>query len=71
MDSSPESFKRNSFLKFYKKQTTKLLLFIYFFFQGRTRGIEAYVDSQARGCIRATAAGLHHSHGNARSKPYL
>ena len=31
----------------------------------------AYGDSQARGLIRATAAGLHHSHSNARSKPCL
>ena len=28
-------------------------------------------DFQARGRIRATAAGLHHSHGNARSEPSL
>ena len=31
----------------------------------------AYGGSQARGLIRATAAGLHHSHGNARSEPRL
>ena len=31
----------------------------------------AYGGSQARGPIRATAAGLHHSHSNARSKPRL
>ena len=28
----------------------------------------AYGSSQARGLIRATAASLHHSHSNARSK---
>ena len=27
--------------------------------------------SQARGLIGAVAAGLHHSHSNARSKPHL
>ena len=32
---------------------------------------EAYGSSQARGQIGATAAGLHHSHSNARSEPHL
>ena len=32
---------------------------------------EAYGSSQARGRIRAVAAGLHHSHSNARSEPCL
>ena len=31
----------------------------------------AHGSSQARGPIGATAAGLHHSHSNARSKPRL
>ena len=31
----------------------------------------AYASSQARGQIRASAAGLCHSHSNAGSKPYL
>jgi len=31
----------------------------------------AYGGSQARGQIRAAAAGLHHSHSNAGSEPYL
>ena len=31
----------------------------------------AYGSSQARGQIGAEAAGLHHSHSNARSEPYL
>ena len=30
----------------------------------------AYGGSQARGRIRAVAAGLHHSHSNARSEPW-
>ena len=32
---------------------------------------EAYGSSQARGCIRAVAAGLCHSHSNMGSKTYL
>ena len=32
---------------------------------------EAYGNSQARGRIRATAAGLHHSHSNSGSRPCL
>ena len=32
---------------------------------------EAYGSSQARGRIGATAAGLHHSHSNARFEPHL
>ena len=32
---------------------------------------EAYGGSQARGLIGAMAAGLHHSHSNARSEPHL
>ena len=31
----------------------------------------AYGSSQARGWIKATAASLHYSHSNARSKPHL
>ena len=31
----------------------------------------AYGGSQARGQIRAVAAGLHHSHSNVRSEPHL
>ena len=31
----------------------------------------AYGDSQARGLVGALAAGLHHSHSNMISKPYL
>ena len=33
--------------------------------------LAAYGSSQARGLIVAVAAGLHHSHSNARSKPHL
>ena len=31
----------------------------------------AYGGSQARGLVRATAAGLHHSHSNTRSELHL
>ena len=31
----------------------------------------AYGGSQTRGSIRATAAGLHHSHSNEESEPHL
>ena len=37
-----------------------------------TRGIPAaYGGSQTRGQVRAVAAGLHHSHSDARSEPRL
>ena len=39
-----------------------------FFFRAASK---AYGGSQARGLIRAIAAGLHHSHSNARSEPCL
>ena len=41
-----------------------------FFLLFRAEGA-AHGSSQARGPIRATAAGLRHSHGNAESKPCL
>ena len=42
---------------------------IFFSFLGATPA--AYGGSQARGRIRATAAGLHHSHSNTGSEPHL
>ena len=45
-----------------------LLLFFFFFCYFRASPM-AYGGSQARGQIRAVAAGLRHSHSN--SKPYL
>ena len=39
----------------------------FFFFLFRA-ALTAYGSSQARGLIGATAAGLHHSHRNARSE---
>ena len=45
--------------------------FIFFFFLlFRATGI-VYESSQAKGQIRATAAGLNHSHSHAISKPCL
>ena len=46
-------------------------LFIFIFFYFFRAAPEAYGDSQARGGIRATAAGLHHPHSNAKSEPHL
>ena len=45
-----------------------LLLLLFFFFRS---ALAAYGGSQARGLIGAIAAGLHHSHSNARSEPRL
>ena len=45
------------------------LSFLFFFFFRTTPS--AYGGSQARGRIGATAAGLHHSHSNARPEPCL
>ena len=46
-------------------------LFFFFFFCLFMAAPEAYGGSQASGLIRAVAAGLHHSHSQARSKPHL
>ena len=43
----------------------------FFFFFSFRAALAAYVSSQARGLIRATAAGLHHSHSNAGSQLHL
>ena len=45
-----------------------LFLFLVFFWGAAPT---AYGASQARGLIGAVAAGLHHSHSNARSEPCL
>jgi len=45
-------------------------VFLFFSFFGRFRAApSARGGSQARGRIRAPAAGLHHSHSHARSEP--
>ena len=43
--------------------------FILFYFLPSRAPPAAYGGSQARGLIRAAAAGLHHSHSNIRSEP--
>ena len=48
-----------------------LFYFIENFFFSFMTAPAAYGRSQARGRIRATAAGLYHSPGNSRSKPNL
>ena len=47
---------------------TKIIIIIFCHFRAAPM---AYGGSWARGRIRAAAAGLYHSHGNARSKPCL
>ena len=49
-----------------------LLLYSIIFYFLLFRAIPAaYGRSQARGRIRAMAAGLHHSHGNTGSEPHF
>ena len=48
-----------------------LSLSFFFFFPLFRAATAAYEISQARGLIRAPAAGLHHSHNNTRYKPRL
>ena len=45
--------------------------FFFFFFLLLRAAPKAYGNSQARGQIGATTAGLHHSHSNAGSELYL
>ena len=47
------------------------LFFFFSFFWLFWAALVAYESSQARSQIGATAAGLHHSHSNARSEPCL
>ena len=44
---------------------------LFFFFFSFKAAPVACASSRARGQIRTTAAGLHHSHGNEESKPHL
>ena len=48
-----------------------LWIFFSFLFLAFRAAAMAYGGSQTRGPIRATAAGLHHSHSNEGSKPPL
>ena len=45
--------------------------FFFFFFFFLTAAPTAYGGPQARGLIRATDAGLHHSHSYTGSEPHL
>ena len=47
------------------------MIIFFFFFAFFRAAPTAYGGSLARGQIEATAAGLHHSHSNARSEPRL
>ena len=47
------------------------LFFFFFFFAFSRAAPVAYGGSQARGLIRAVAAGLYHSHSNSGSEPCL
>ena len=49
---------------FFNKQKVYILIFFFFFMAAP----KAYGGSQAKDRIGAVAAGLHHSHSNARSK---
>ena len=48
-----------------EKKSISLFFFLLF------KGTPIYGSSQARGQIRTAAAGLHHSHSNARSKLHV
>ena len=62
-------FKRKSdLLKMKGYAITEL---IFFFFSFSRVAPAAYGGSQVKGLIRVVAAGLHHSHSNARSDPSL
>ena len=52
-------------------QSSKKLIFFVLFFLLFMAATAAYVNSQARDGIRASGAGLHHSHSNTRSEPHL
>ena len=56
----------------WRKNSRKIWILFLFLFFGLFRAAPvAYGGSQARGLIRAEATGLHHSHSNVGSKPYL
>ena len=52
-----------------EKYKRNLNLLFFLFWGGATPA--AYGGSQDRGPVGAVAAGLHHSHSNARSDPHL
>ena len=54
-----------------QKPQPEIFSFSFLFYLLFRAAHSAYGGSQARGPIGATAAGLHHSHSNARSEPHL
>ena len=65
---SKKGFKKHELDK--KFEANKWINFFFFFGFFRDAPV-AYGSSQVRSQIRATAAGLHHSHNNAKSDPNL
>ena len=60
-------------IKIFLYEVILLILFLFLFclFVFSRAAPAAHGGSQARGLIRAVAAGLHHSQSNTRSKPHL
>jgi len=54
-----------------KLDLEKVFFFFFVFLVFFRAVLAAYGSSQARGLIGATVAGLHHSHSNTGSEPYL
>ena len=53
-----------------KSLKNRIIVFYFILFCRFRATYTAYGGSQARGQIRAVAAGLHHSHNNAGSEPH-
>ena len=68
MEQSLDNLRETAF-KIYNSFCFFVFCFVFYVFSMASPA--AYGDSQARGLIRATAAGLHHSHSNVRSEPRL
>ena len=70
MDKQQQRHKEGTqIIQFFASKSLLCFLFCFCFFLGPHPGIHG--SSQARGSIKAAAAGLRHSHSNARSKPSL
>ena len=70
----PLSLQKTIYIYIYMYIKEIIYIYIYFFFGlfAFSRAAPgAYGGSRARGLIQAVAAGLHHSHRNARSQPCL
>ena len=62
-------FPKTHLISFYIKVFSFFFFFFWVFLSFRAAPV-AYGGSQVRGGIRATAAGLHHSHSNFRFEPH-